>query len=454
MSLSMVPEPCDRMQHVRGLSAWLRYVATVCAPQSSKRCFPPAAFRPGTSLDHPLMSFQLPACNIEWPAWPVHDDTERTALLGVLESGKWWFGERVQQVEAEDAAVQGAKYAVSCTNGTTAIEMALRALGVVEGDEVIVPCYSFIATASAVVTVGAIPVFADICPDSLCIDPDDVEAKITPRTKAIIPVHVAGLIADIQRINAIAEKHNLIVMEDAAHAWGSQWDGRGAGTLSRAGTFSFQETKNITAGEGGILVTNDEQLADLCRTFTHCGRAKNSAWYDHDYLGSNLRMTEFQAAILSAQLTRLDQQIARRESAARIIGEVLADAPVSLPPAAPEMTRRSYHMYILRLDSEVAAARDDIVESLDSAGVPVLAGWYRPLHRNVVFQNAHFGPPHGIRSPLAEKSVDYTKTDCPVCEQVCRDAIWIPQNVLLADENDVRRAAELIRTAIGQAGKG
>ena len=271
------------------------------------------------------MSNGSPHCTAKWSTWPVHDEAEETALMQVLKSGKWWFGEKVQQFEAEYAAFQGSKYAVTCTNGTTAIEMALRALGVVEGDEVIVPCYSFIATASAVVTIGAIPVFADICPDTLCINPDDVEAKITPATKAIVPVHVAGLIADMERINAIAEKHNLIVMEDAAHAWGSQLDGKGAGTLSRCGTFSFQESKNITAGEGGILVTDDPEIADLCRSFTHCGRAPGSAWYDHDFLGSNLRLTEFQAAILSAQLSRLQQQIATRERSAEILGSVLGD---------------------------------------------------------------------------------------------------------------------------------
>lgn len=231
----------------------------------------------------------------------------------MLESGRWWFGERVQQFETQFAAFQGARHAVTCTNGTTAIEMGLKALGILEGDEVIVPAYTFIATAGAVVTIGAIPVFADIEPNSLCIAPTDLERKITPRTHAVIPVHVGGALADMERINAIARSHGLRVLEDAAHAWGTQWRGRGAGTLGECGTFSFQVSKNITAGEGGILVTDDEALADLCRSYTHCGRRKGSAWYDHDHLGSNLRLTEFQAAILLAQLTRLHDQIQRRE---------------------------------------------------------------------------------------------------------------------------------------------
>ena len=390
-------------------------------------------------------------CDARWPTWPIHDESEKTALLEVLKSGKWWFGEKVEQFEAEYAAFQGARYAVTCTNGTTAIEMGLRALGVVEGDEVIVPCYSFIATASAVVTIGAIPVFADICHDTFCIDPADVEAKVTSRTKAIVPVHVSGLIADMDRINAIAASRGLEVLEDSAHAWGSQLDGKGAGTLSRAGTFSFQETKNITAGEGGILVTDDKAIADLCRSFTHCGRASNSAWYDHDFLGSNLRITEFQAVVLCAQLNRLEQQISTRERNARIISDVLRDvAGVRLPVDAPRMTRRSYHMYIFRLTENLASSRTDIVNELTAAGVPVSIGWYQPLYKNNIFQNAHIGPAHGIRSPLANKGVNYTRTECPVGEQVCNDAVWIPQTVLLGSEADVISAAQIIRHTIEQ----
>jgi len=394
------------------------------------------------------------ACDFDWPAWPVHDESEAAAVQEVLQSGKWWFGERVQQFEREYAEFQGARFGVTCTNGTTAIEMGLRALGVVEGDEVIVPCYSFIATATAVVTVGAIPVFADILSDTLCIDPHDAAAKITPRTKAIIPVHVAGRIADMERINALAAKHGLIVLEDAAHAWGSQLDGRGAGSLGRAGTFSFQETKNITAGEGGILVTDDEDLADLCRSFTHCGRLKGSAWYDHDVLGSNLRMTEFQAAILSAQLARLPDQIARRDQNARRINETLADIPAAHVSAdAPRMTRRSHHLYVFRWnDGDSGASRDRIIDALVAEGIPASAGWYRPLYRNGVFARAHEGPPHGVTAPLAGKGVDYRDVHCEVGEQVCRDAIWIPQYVLLADDRQTEALCAGLQKVLTRAG--
>lgn len=390
------------------------------------------------------------SCDFDWPTWPVHDQTEETAVLEVLRSGKWWFGDRVKQFEREFAEFQGSRFSVTCTNGTTALEMGLRALGVVDGDEVIVPCYSFIATATAVVTVGAIPVFADIHPDTLCIDPDDIERKITPKTKAIIPVHVAGRIADMTRINAIAQQHGLIVLEDAAHAWGSQLQGKGAGTLGRAGTFSFQESKNITAGEGGVLVTDDQDLADLCRSFTHCGRMKGAAWYDHDVLGSNLRLTEFQAAILSSQLLRLPEQIDRRDQNAAIIHAALKEIPaVHTLADAPEMSRRSHHLYVFRWRPESGTkTRADVVSALCDEGIPASAGWYRPLYKNGVFQNAHQGPAHGVTAPLADKGVDYRDVQCPVCEQVCDDAIWIPQYVLLADRPKIESLCDGLRKVL------
>jgi dTDP-4-amino-4,6-dideoxygalactose transaminase len=394
-----------------------------------------------------------PACNAAWPNWPIHDETEEAQLLEVLRSGEWWYGEKVQQFEREFAAFQGAAYAVTCTNGTTAIEMGLRALGVTAGDEVIVPPYTFIATATAVVTIGGVPVFADIDPDTLCLDPQDVARKISPRSRAIVPVHVGGRTADMDRINGLAKKHNLAVLEDAAHAWGSKCDGRGAGTLGRCGTFSFQVSKNITAGEGGILVTDEKDLADLCRSFSHCGRTEGSAWYDHNYLGSNLRMTEFQAALLLAQLARLEEHVARREQSANLLDEALADIPAirQLAPA-PRMTRRSYHMYIFRLNqTELGISRERFLEALQAEGVPASEGWYRPLYRNGVFANAHVGPPHGIRAPLAGMGVDYRGVSCPVCEQVCGDTVWIPQNVLLADEPQVLQVAEAIRKVVAGA---
>lgn len=401
----------------------------------------------------PALLGGTPACPSAWPTWPQFDNTERRLLNEVLESGEWWFGARVREFEAAWAEFQGSHFAVSCTNGTTALEMGLRALGVVAGDEVIVPPYSFVATASAVVTVGAIPVFADIQPDTLCLDPDDVERKLSPRTRAIIPVHVGGRMADMDRLGALAKRHGLVVLEDAAHAWGSRWGDRGAGTLGHGGTFSFQVSKNITAGEGGVLVTDSEELADLCRSFTHCGRRKGGAWYDHDYLGSNLRLTEFQAALLVAQLSRLPGQIARREASAALLDAALAGLTgIRLPAPEPRMTRRSHHLYWFRVDvSALGLGRDRFLQALVAEGVPASKGWYRPLYQNAVFQNAHRGPVHGITAPLADQGVNYTAVHCPVCEQVCEDAVWIPQNVLLAGDDQIRGVADAIARIVRNA---
>ncbi|HEY8665382.1 MAG TPA: DegT/DnrJ/EryC1/StrS family aminotransferase [Tepidisphaeraceae bacterium] len=352
------------------------------------------------------------AARKDWPRWPVWDDRERSELLGVLESGDWWFGKKVQEFEKQFAAFHGVGFGVTCTNGTTAIEMGLRGLGILPGDEVIVPAYTFIATASAVITVGAIPIFADIDPETLCIDPQDVERKITARagrTRAIIPVHVGGQFADMDRLVPLARKHHLGILEDAAHASGSMWQGEGGhgpGTLGDCATFSFQASKNITAGEGGILLTNNEELAELCRSFSHIGRTRGGQWYQHEYLGSNLRMTEFQAAILLAQLTRLKQQTLRRQASARILDEALRDVPgIHVLRPDSRMTkggRRSYHMYIFRVEQErLGIPRDRFMEALLAEGVPASRGWWQPIYRNPLFQNVGAGPPHPIRSPLA-----------------------------------------------------
>ena len=377
------------------------------------------------------------ACNYEWPRWPIWGEEERQALTGVLESGEWWYGKKVKEFEERFAAFQGARYGIACSSGTTALEAALLGLGVGAGDEVIVPPYTFIATVSAVLRVNAVPVFADIEPDTLCLDPADVERKITPRTKAILPVHVAGYIADMDRLGAIARTRNLAILEDACHAWGSQWRGKGAGALGNCGAFSFQLSKNITSGEGGIILTDDPELADLCRSYTNCGRGKDKPWYQHFLAGSNLRLTEFQAAILLAQLTRLEEQTLRRQANAEILTRGLRQIPglITLRDE-PRMTRRSYHFYPFRLDTErLGIPRSRFLQALSAEGVPAWEGWPYPLYANPLFERKGEGPEYcPLSCPYYGQKVDYSTTHCPVCEQVCADAVWIPHPVLLADE--------------------
>lgn len=386
------------------------------------------------------------ACGVKWPDWPMWDQKERKALLGVLDSGKWWYGEKVQEFERKFADFQDAKYAVSTNTGCAAIEAGMLALGIQAGDEVIVPPYTFMATALAVVRCNAIPVFADIQGDTLNLDPDDVERKITPRTKGILPVHLGGYVADMDRLNAIASKRKLWVLEDACHSWGSKWKGKGTGALGNGGAFSFQNSKNITSSEGGILLTDDEALAETVRSYTNCGRVIGKAWYYHDIAGANLRMTEFQAAILLAQLGRLESQTKKREAAGKILDDGLAEIPgISVVKAEPRMTRRAYHLYTFRLDPKVlGVSREKFMAALTAEGVPCSPGYTTPLYRYNFFNQKPNDDRRGCK-PWAAGQVDYGRVSCPVCEEVCATTLWFKHAMLLAGAPAMRTIVKAVR---------
>ncbi|GMU92521.1 MAG: 3-amino-5-hydroxybenzoate synthase [Candidatus Hydrogenedentota bacterium] len=365
--------------------------------------------------------------NKPWHPWPVFDDLERRALLDTLESGKWFLDERITKFENEYAAFQDARFCVALNSGTAGLEICLEALGIGPGDEVIVPPYTFVATASAVMRVGATVIFVDV-DDTWNINPALIEDALTPRTKVILPVHFGSAVADMDRINAIAAKHGLKVIEDACHSWGSKWKGKGTGALGHGGVFSFQMSKNITAGEGGAIVTDHEDFADTCRAISNCGRAKGSAWYEHVLIGTNARMSEFHAALLSAQLTRLEAQTLKREQNAAILNEALGSIEGLTPqPGDPRMTRRAYHLYGMRVDPErFGCSRDKIVDAAKAEGLPCGGGYFQPLYKQPVFQNHKGGP-------------DYTKVVCPVAEDMCyRSVIWFPHHFLLGSEQDMR----------------
>ena len=363
-----------------------------------------------------------------WPSWPVVGDEERKNLLETFESGKWWYGERVKEFEKKFAAFQNAKYGVTCTNGTAALEMALLACGIGDGDEVIVPPYSFVATASAVLKVNAIPIFADIELDSCNLDPIDAEAKISKKTKAIVPVHCAGFPVDMDRFLSLAEQYRLHIIEDACHSWGSQWNGKGTGALGTCGVFSFQVSKNITAGEGGILLSDYEEIADTARSYSNCGRGKDTPWYEHYLLGSNLRMTELQAAILLGQLTRLEEQTLKREENATYLNQQLQNIPgISLMKNDARVTRRGYHMYIFRFVREMweGIDRNRFIEALNAEGIPSSIGYPNPLYKNPLFQKP------------GRSGIDYREVHCAKTEQICEEACWIPHTALLAEKSDM-----------------
>ncbi len=367
-----------------------------------------------------------------WPKWPVFDDLERQAVMDVLESGKWFYDQRVKTFEREFADFQDAKFCVSCNSGTAGLEIMLQALGIGHGHEVIVPPYTFVATASAVMRVGAQVVFVDV-DETWNLNPGLIEGAITPRTKAILPVHFGSAVADMDRINAIGAKHGLPVIEDACHSWGSKWKGKGTGALGKGGAFSFQMSKNMTAGEGGAILTDDEDFADLCRSISNCGRTKGAAWYEHTVVGTNARMSEFAAAILSAQLTRLEAQTLHREKTGAFLNEHLgAIEGITPQPGDPRMTRRAYHLYGMKIDPEkFGCSRNKIVEAAKAEGLPCGGGYFQPLHKQPVFQNYQGGP-------------DYTKVRCPVAEEMCAcSVIWFPHQFLLGTEQDMQDIVDI-----------
>jgi len=366
-----------------------------------------------------------------WPRWPQWGEEEALRIQAVLESGEWGgFNPVVREFEETWAKRHQAKYCVSAVNGTLTLEAALRVVGVGYGDEVIVPPYTFIATANAVRLVGATPVFADVEADTYNFDIDRVAEAISPKTKAIIPVHFAGLAVDMDRLLPLAREHGLAVIEDAAHAHGSTWRGTPLGSLGDIGSFSLQASKNLTAGEGGMLITNDEHLALKLWSFANQGRDPQGKWYEHTILGSNLRMTGWQAAVLMAQLGRFDEQLTRRQNNARYLSSILEEIDGPAPMSWDvRCDNHAFHLYMMRYDPAKfnGLSRDEFVRALNAEGVPSSTGYPRPLYQ---------------QPPLAEPTSRVLP--CPVAEQACKESIWLTQNMLLAEPEDMEDIARAI----------
>jgi dTDP-4-amino-4,6-dideoxygalactose transaminase len=363
--------------------------------------------------------------------WPVYDEREKAALIEVLESGVWGgFSPKISEFERAFAAYHGAAHGVAASNGTVTLEAALFAAGIQAGDEVIVPAISFVATATAVLRVGAVPVFVDIDPGTYNIVPAQIEEAISDRTRAIMPVHFAGQLADMDAVQSIAARHGLIVIEDAAHAHGSSWRGRRAGSFGEFGSFSFQASKSMTAGEGGILITNDAELAQRAREACNLGRRTGTPQYVHVSLGSNCRLTGWQAAVLLVQFSRLEEQIARREANARLLDKLLAEIGVAEPSTVdPRNTRHSYYLYMVRLkrDRLAGISKNRFVAALTAEGIPCGAAYPHPLYCNPVFKH------HAHR-----------RLPCPEAERMCAECFWLSHEVMLSSPEDVGDVAGAI----------
>ena len=368
--------------------------------------------------------------------------------MRTLRSGKWGrlHGNEVAEFENRFAAAHGCKHGIAVVNGTVSLRIALMAAGIRAEDEVIVPPYTFLSTASAVVEANAVPVFADIDLDTFNLDPKAIEAAITPRTKAIIPVHFAGQPADMDSIMTIAKKWKLIVIEDAAHAHGAIYGNCPAGSIGHLGSFSFQSSKNMTSGEGGIIITNDERLAESCRSIHSCGRIPGGLWYEHHVISGNYRLSEFQGAILNSQLDRLEDQTTRRDRNGRYLAARIGKLPGIHPQKRPaDCTRHSYHLFMLRIDAQkFGVPRAAVLKALQAEGIPCSAGYVVSLPQQPLFQNKAFGP----YLPKVSAKLDYKKTRCPNSDLLCREqTIWLEQSIFLGprkDMDDIARAFEKI----------
>jgi dTDP-4-amino-4,6-dideoxygalactose transaminase len=342
--------------------------------------------------------------------WPVFGREEEELLLQALRSGVWGSidGTFVKQFEREFADLQGARHGVSIVNATMGLSVALKAVGVGPGDEVLVPPYTFIATASAALMLGAVPVFVDVDPETLLIDPALIDAAITPRSKAIVPVHHGGSPADMDGVMDAARRHGLRVVEDAAQAHGAAWRGRPVGAIGDVGVFSFQSSKPINAGEGGMMTTDDDEVDELLWSYRNVGRRRGGEWYEHVRLGWNLRMTEFQGAVLLAQMRRFPAQQAQRTKAAAYLDGAMSAIPGVVPVKVPDgVTAHSWYTYHWRWlgAADGGLPKADFARALQAEGIPVFAG-YVPLNRNqaVIDEVLRLGGREPVPCPNAERA--------------------------------------------------
>jgi len=344
------------------------------------------------------------------------------AAAGVLDSGRYILGPEVERFESEFARAVGAPYAVGVSDGTRGLQLALEAVGVGRGDEVILPAVTFIATATAVSALGARPIIADVSPESWTLDPQDFARRITARTRAVVPVHLYGWPADMDPILETAKRKGVKVVADCAQAHGALYKGKGVGALGHMGCYSFYPTKNLgAAGDAGMLTTGDPDLNEACRLLRNCGR-KPGDKYLHARIAGHSRLDELQAAFLRVKLRKLDDWVARRRAVAARYREAFQGLPVGLPPDGTAGSRHAYHLFILR-----APDRDNLSRSLAAAGIDT--GVYYPVP-------VHLQP--------AYEFLGYTRGDFPVSEKACEEALAIPVHPALTD-GDVDKVASAVR---------
>lgn len=406
----------------------------------------PFAFAEGS--EKPALLGGKPVRSQPFPSWPVIDRNDDQAWTEVLHSKKWCRndGRQAQRFEENWASALGAKYCLATASGTTALFTALNALEVGPGDEVIVPPYTFVATINVVMLQHALPVFVDTDRKTFQIDASKIEAAITPRTRVIMPVHLGGSVADMDKILAVGKAHNIPVLEDACQAHLAEWRGRKVSSLGAAGCFSFQASKNLNSGEGGAIVSNDEELMRQCRSFHNNGRGAGDSSFAYVRNGSNHRMTEFQAALLNEQLKRVEAQSRIREQNALYLSGRLREIPGITPAVMYEgCTRNAYHLYMFRYDASRFndLPRQKFLKALKAEGVPA-SGGYGPLNKEPFIERMVSS--RQFKKCFSESELsDYRgRIACPENDRLCTEAVWLTQTMLLGSKRDMDDIANAI----------
>jgi len=378
-----------------------------------------------------------------WPSWPIWDREAENSIIEMLRTGRWWRGngEHVVEFEKKYAELMGAKRCLATASGTTALMVSLQALGVDAGDEVLVSPFTFIATYNVVFYQKALPVFVDTDPETFLIDPSKIESRITERTTAIIPVHIYGLPVDMDRVNEVARKHNLKVIEDACQAWLAEYKGKKVGNFGHTGCFSFQNSKNLPAGEGGAIISDNDELMDLCHSIHNCGRPYGSVKRTSNYPinGGNNRMQQIQALILMSQMKRILRDFEIRLENAKYLDSKLKEIPsIKTYKLVHESAKSAYHLYPFRFISQEFnnMPRETFIRALNAEGIPCMPG-YGPQNKDGLIEQMLTS--RGFKRLFPESRLKQWREEnvLPGNDQLCREAVIFSQSMLLGTRNDM-----------------
>lgn len=384
-----------------------------------------------------------------WPKWPLWiPEKDEPLVIEVLRSGVWSRSKLVATFEEKWAEINGAKRCLTTVNGTNALITAMKCLDIGGGDEVIVTPYTWIATTQSILQTGAIPIFVDVDPDTFQIDPAKIEAKITPRTKALLPVHILGLPANMEEIMKVADKHDLLVVEDCCQAWLSEINNKKVGTFGNAGCFSFQNSKNMTFGEGGAVISNDDAYMDRCYSFHNFGQpygtivGKAGTRNNFLLMGTKVRLSEYQAAMGLVQLVRLKEQTAIRNVNANYLRAQLKQIPGIVPHNLyPNATQAAYHLFPFRYKKEEfqGLSRAEFIKSVSAEGIPCSGGYDSTLNSSPYLKDAFESKNFKLMYP--KKMLNFAEyveqNKCPINDQMCEEAVWLGQNMLLGSKSDI-----------------